>query len=182
MSSIIIAYGERFMNLKNIIMGIALLASGTTNASTVLIPTDANVNFLFDPLPSGVTLYMFDDDDNNSFAAAVSNLLVPVPSIVGFSGPQNGDYLASNSNGNLTLTNSPNFVLAVWDANLNGGTWVGDTNQTWYGNGNSVELTFDTSAGLVVVDVQPVPVPAAVWLFGCGLLSLVSIARRKKAA
>jgi hypothetical protein len=170
------------MNFKNIIMGIAFLASGTTNASTVLTPVDANVNFLFDPLPSGVTLYMFDDDDNTEFAAAGSSLLVPVPSIVGFSGPQSGDYLASNTNGNLTLTNSPNFVLAVWDANLNGGTWVGDTDPVWYGNGNAVHLTFATSAGVFVVDVQPVPVPAAVWLFGSGLLSLVSIARRRKAA
>jgi hypothetical protein len=28
----------------------------------------------------------------------------------------------------------------------------------------------------------PVPVPAAVWLFGSGLLGLVGVARRKKAA
>ncbi|MDX2506101.1 MAG: VPLPA-CTERM sorting domain-containing protein [Gammaproteobacteria bacterium] len=30
--------------------------------------------------------------------------------------------------------------------------------------------------------VEPVPVPAAVWLFGSGLLGLVGVARRKKAA
>ena len=35
------------------------------------------------------------------------------------------------------------------------------------------------SVGLIV---NPVPVPAAVWLFGSGLLGLVGIARRKKAA
>jgi hypothetical protein len=34
----------------------------------------------------------------------------------------------------------------------------------------------------VVPDSQPVPVPAAVWLFGSGLLGLVGIARRKKKA
>lgn len=27
--------------------------------------------------------------------------------------------------------------------------------------------------------VQPIPIPAAFWLFGCGLLSLVGVARRK---
>ena len=32
----------------------------------------------------------------------------------------------------------------------------------------------------VAIDVQTVPVPAAVWLFGSGLLGLVGIARRKK--
>ena len=42
-----------------------------------------------------------------------------------------------------------------------------------------------SSAGLnvetVAMQVQTVPVPAAVWLFGSGLLGLVGIARRKKA-
>ena len=33
----------------------------------------------------------------------------------------------------------------------------------------------------VRMDVQVVPVPAAVWLFGTGLLGLIGIARRKKA-
>ena len=33
---------------------------------------------------------------------------------------------------------------------------------------------------LVVEGVSPVPVPAAVWLFGSGLLGLIGVARRKK--
>ena len=169
------------MNIKNIVMGIALLASGTANASTVLSATDGDVNFLFAPLPSGVTMYMFDDDDNNNFATAGNSLLVPIPSTVGISGPQSGDYLASNSNGNLTLTTAPNFVMAVFDTNLGGGTWVGDSNPVYYGNGNSAQLTFNLSGGVLVVDVQAIPVPAAVWLFGSGLLGLIGIARRKKA-
>jgi len=167
-------------SVKNVLIGVALLASGTANASTVLIPTDGDVNFLFAPLPSGVTLYMFDDDDNNNFAAAASNLLVSIPSIVGISGPQSGDYLASNSNGNLTLTGSSSLVMAVWDANLGlAGEWVGDSNPLWYGNGNAVQLTFETSGGVLAVDVSQVPVPAAVWLFGSGLIGLVGVARRR---
>jgi hypothetical protein len=34
---------------------------------------------------------------------------------------------------------------------------------------------------MIRVDFSPVPVPAALWLFGSGLLGLVGIARRKKA-
>ena len=34
----------------------------------------------------------------------------------------------------------------------------------------------------IVIDVAPVPVPAAVWLFGSGLIGLIGIARRRKAA
>lgn len=35
--------------------------------------------------------------------------------------------------------------------------------------------------GLIGIAVNPIPVPAAVWLFGSGLISLIGIARRKKA-
>lgn len=34
----------------------------------------------------------------------------------------------------------------------------------------------------IVIDVTAVPVPAAVWLFGSGLVGLIGVARRKKAA
>ena len=39
---------------------------------------------------------------------------------------------------------------------------------------------FDTGSALVR-DISTVPVPAAVWLFGSGLLGLIGLARRKKA-
>ena len=38
----------------------------------------------------------------------------------------------------------------------------------------------DTGTGTDACQVAAVPVPAAVWLFGSGLLGLVGIARRKK--
>jgi len=41
---------------------------------------------------------------------------------------------------------------------------------------------FDNATLTFNVEMNPVPVPAAVWLFGSGLLGLVSMARRKKAA
>lgn len=46
----------------------------------------------------------------------------------------------------------------------------------------SIKFEFST-AGILVVESQPgvVPIPAAAWLFGSGLLGLVGIARRKKA-
>lgn len=44
---------------------------------------------------------------------------------------------------------------------------------------NNTPIPF--SVGTVGIDVQVVPVPAAVWLFGSGLLGLVGIARRKSA-
>jgi hypothetical protein len=46
-----------------------------------------------------------------------------------------------------------------------------------------LNINFDIGSGnsLTVLNVSAVPVPAAVWLFGSGLLGLVGIAKRKKA-
>ena len=53
---------------------------------------------------------------------------------------------------------------------LSGGTgFTGDFNTDFTGNGSAA------------ADVAPVPLPAAVWLFGSGLLGLIGIVRRKKA-
>ena len=46
------------------------------------------------------------------------------------------------------------------------------------GNGQSVPGVIFEGA---IVDLVPVPVPAAVWLFGSGLLGLVGVARRRSA-
>jgi hypothetical protein len=43
-------------------------------------------------------------------------------------------------------------------------------------------LTNGSFTDTVTVNVSAVPIPAAAWLFGSGLLGLVGIARRKKAA
>ena len=45
---------------------------------------------------------------------------------------------------------------------------------TWHNNGGFVQLANIRYDGVV-------PIPAAVWLFGSGLLGLIGIARRKKA-
>ena len=44
-------------------------------------------------------------------------------------------------------------------------------------------INFDLGSGnsLTVVSVSNVPVPAAIWLFGSGLIGLIGVARRKKA-
>ena len=65
------------------------------------------------------------------------------------------------------------------------GIWASET-FTWTLADSATDLTLRLT-GLnsnhdryVAVDLGPVPVPAAVWLFGSGLLSLVGIARRRK--
>lgn len=46
---------------------------------------------------------------------------------------------------------------------------------------NTLTLSFEDDTGLAAASISNVPVPAALWLFGSGLLGLIGIARRKKA-
>jgi hypothetical protein len=48
--------------------------------------------------------------------------------------------------------------------------------------GQSLNFDFGVMVEISVEPPEPIPVPAAVWLFGSGLVGLVGVARRKKAA
>jgi hypothetical protein len=159
------------------------LVSMSANAATVFAPTDGDVNFLFGDLNGG-TLSMFDDEDTGYTGTllAGTRLTIPVPSIVGIAGPvnANNDFIATNANSNtLTLTGSDNFILGL----RVGGIWYSDTSVDSVG-ANSYHVTFGDVSGsnLYEVDVTimpTVPVPAAFWLFGSGLIGLVAVYRRK---
>ncbi len=80
-------------------------------------------------------------------------------------------------------------VVNVWDVSA-AGVYTSTDVETGNANGESL----DGIPGLSMIDgpfggynanfnfTSAVPVPAAVWLFGSGLLGLVGVARRKKAA
>lgn len=48
------------------------------------------------------------------------------------------------------------------------------------GNWGEVKDSFGSTSGHYLVEVSAVPVPAAVWLFGSGLLGLVGVSRRRQ--
>ena len=77
---------------------------------------------------------------------------------------------------NIQAPNSENYwssLVEPWGSYgfhfLNGGTNYGGADNNWY--------VWAVRTG----DVATVPVPAAVWLFGSGLLGLIGIAKRKRA-
>jgi hypothetical protein len=172
------------MNTK-ILYGLALvgavsmLSVARVEAATVFAPTDGDVNFLLGDL-LGAQLAIFDDEDQSYLG---SSLGVDIGDVVGIAGPNGiGDHTATNTttNGTLTLTGSSNFILGLNDGN----GWIADSAVVSLG-ANAYSVTFGTGANVIEVDVQivpAIPVPAAVWLFGSGLIGLVGVARRKARA
>ena len=166
------------MKLTSGLLGLgALLMASQVNAATVFAPTDGDVNFLFSTLDPSTQLAMFDDSDT-SFAG--SSLAISVPELIDFTsgGLSLGDFTATNeASATLNLTGSDWFILAI---STDGGTsWSGDTSVNFMG-ANSYTVNF-SDGSVLEVDVRVVPVPAAVWLFGSGLIGLIGVARRKKA-
>jgi hypothetical protein len=174
------------MNTK-ILYGLALvgavsmLSVARVEAATVFAPTDGDVNFLFDTFNEGTMLAMFDDSDTT---LSGSHLDIPLPELVLITvgGTNPGDWTATNETPTpFNLTGSSQFRLGIsTDAGV---SWSGDISTSPAGT-NALNVTF--SDGTVLsVDVQVVPaipVPAAVWLFGSGLIGLVGVARRKARA
>ncbi len=64
------------------------------------------------------------------------------------------------------------MVMSLWGANFGGGTFTGSYDDA-FGN-RLATYGMDLRLGMA-----PVPVPAAVWLFGSGLLGLAGMARRR---
>lgn len=170
---------------KILIAGVLALVATAANSSTVFTPTDGDVNFLFGNI-AGYDLYMFDDDDIGSEGTA-AKLFLDLPELVGILGPiggGSGDFIATNEAADtLILTGSANFFLALWDTA--GDVWLRDSNVTSVG-AHSFTVEFESSPGeflvidvAVVPEVPQIPVPAAVWLFGSGLIGLVGVARRR---
>ena len=170
------------MNTKIIyaLMGVvSILTVARVEAATIFAPTDGDVNFLFSDFAGG-TLAMFDDSDQGYTGAFIN---IPLPSIVGIVGPFiSGDHIATNSlSQTLTLTGNSNFILGFsTDGGMN---WLADSSVVSAG-ANSYTVSFGSVGSVLQVDVEimpAIPLPAAIWLFGSGLLGLVASAIRRKA-
>lgn len=117
----------------------------------------------------------------------------------------------SATNATSTGTNTGTVDMSGWTVSWNGIAVIPMGSGAWAGNGEGLAdvtcavdcgdgdtFTLDYSATVPMGDpsgfggvgyqlqlvgtVSAVPVPAAVWLFGSGLLGLVGVARRRKAA
>ena len=164
-----------------------ILGSTSANASTVMAPTDGDVNFLdiSEPnVPWSWELYMFDDSTVVSNSLDVNaGLYISLPSIVGISGPFSGNYIATSTySDTLTLSDSDQFILAIY--NINTGDWIEDSGVIALG-ANAYRISFEynnanDNRAILAVDVATttVPLPTAFWLFASGIAGILAIKRK----
>jgi len=93
--------------------------------------------------------------------------------------PANGgsNYSAIFGSDTASLGATVEFELALYNSTSSTFTFMSGFSKQL---DNAYLVSFDGINGTVQgVDLQPVPVPAAVWLFGSGLIGLAGVARRK---
>lgn len=174
------------MKIKGILAATLLfLVAASAQASTVLMPTSGDVNVFIDAnllgsVQPGYSLAIFDDSVTMSTQMSTAGRLDIASNQVITIAASGSDYLAEaiDPAGQLTLTGSSQFILGLFD----GTNWMMDSGLGSVSLGaNSVQIAFDgpNSVFLVDVAVSAVPIPAAVWLFGAGLIGLAGIARRR---
>ncbi len=164
-------------SLIAVIFVMASLVTGVAHAATVWWqPSGTSIDMLNVP-DSGFTVALFDVADFDAAKVNPLNLLAGANTINFFE--IGSDFLAQRdgSTNAITLLGDNQFVLSV---SSDGTNWFEPVSWSELGTG----LYSITFAGGVVVstNVSPVPVPAALWLFGAGLLGLVAVARRKNIA
>jgi hypothetical protein len=179
------------MKLTNYLAATALMtASSVAFSATIWTPTNEDTDFIqFDfagITTDGGTLALFDDD--TGFAGTALVIGSSGGNVV-FTDNSDGSWDAQffdvfNTPGaTITLAGGNNFVLGIdWGAG-----YAGDTSYSLQSSPDTYLINFDgvaadgssKSGSTLAVDLAPIPVPAAVWLFGSGLLGLVGVARRR---
>jgi len=168
---------------KILIAGVVSLFATVANSATIFVPTDTNINFILNTGDlTNATIAIFNEAaDFDGLGLSLQDgldlgLEVTVPENISWDGSD-----LAGLNGSLAIDGD--FVIAaicsactnVWTAGE-----IDYTSDFTVPESDTYALTFGGVSGFqLVVDLTPVPVPAAVWLFGSGLLGLAGIARRK---
>ncbi len=180
------------MNIKQrlimLVLPAAMLISGASYANSLIVKPALDIQDFAGDAGIGLTSFNFNIDAT-VFAIVTTGDPIDIPDVsfsltsTGLFDSGQGYFSGTFDAGSLLSGSFTNlYVLSLGDAN---GQFLGDLNYTGgslKGNltAGRIEGTFD-SAGIVAKlgSVTVVPVPAAVWLFGSGLIGLIGVARRK---
>lgn len=160
--------------MLQIIATVSIMLSATfANASTILTANNADVDFIVYG-DFNFSAAVFENEANLNLGSILTSIsfttipATPVSPVISF--------------GQAMIAVGNSFVVGIsTDGGMN---WIADNG---YSGGTTGVVSFSSAgsvvdAGIVLVDVQQVasvPVPAALWMFGSGLIGLVGVARRK---
>lgn len=162
---------------------IAITSDGTYSFSgPVIPPAVVTMGTYQDPIVAGTGWKIY--------TTAAYGKPAPGGTVDGTAGSIDVDFSSLRAQASVTILGTPYLLdVPLWPLILppSAGTYDSGTNAYTLDWSNSFSVLvggFLPVSGTATVSlagiVAPVPVPAAVWLFGSGLLGLVSVARRKK--
>lgn len=163
------------------LIGACLIALSFNTASAAIINLEANIDGaqanagIGTGSPATGFASMTFDDATNLFSWDINysvNDLLGVVTVAHFHGPATVDVSA----GVQVPIDNPEVVPIIGSATINNVQKDQLLAGLWYINIHTTSFVNGEIRGQVNV----VPIPAAVWLFGSGLLGLIGIARRKK--
>ena len=157
--------------------------------NTGAIAPNARITSIYFDTPAGMTVNTLIDDDEadpNGFLAGDIDVNYASPATPGQ--PQGG---LTNLGGFNTVFSAEPDVPQPNNTSINAGEYLGVLFDGTIGAGESVLIALHLQSlpnnpdgsGTNQSDwyiSAPIPVPAAVWLFGSGLIGLVGVARRKR--
>ena len=170
------------MKINKIAGALAFLAATTLSSTalastyTIDIPVDQllspYVNFAMTPVGSFSDTYNFTISSQSYGAASTTNhqLTFGPVKILDIAGLNMNIYYEGT-----TLLSSSGSGVSVFNANVLPGSYHAVI------TGTSTGLSGGTYIMSMAATPAPVPVPAAAWLLGSGLIGLVAVARRKDA-
>ena len=151
---------------------------------------------IYAPTPSGeIDINFLVMDDVNTFAIFDdSDTIFEIPLVLAATADtislmKNGndwDLMSTETGNTLTLTDSPNFMLAMQPQMTAG--WIGNTSEEELAFGiyeikweDPQDVTINPDVTIIMVDAVPaVPLPASFLLLGSGLIGIIGFRQRKK--
>jgi hypothetical protein len=168
------------MKFTNGLLGLcALLMASQINAATIFQAADGDINIA--STTGGGQFAIFDNEADLIAGTPLLEITLFDRIIVDPTPPAATTSLTIFGTSSTLNITSSNFVFGALPSSGSGSWVLGEGTELSPGS-NLWDITFADLSGPelnMVVDIQAVPVPAAVWLFGSGLIGLVGLARRK---